>query len=196
MEKKELKLSRKFTIALPEPPLQQGIIFIKGSNGSGKTTLLRLLSSKFDVPLTNLITDSEKAKRFKEQSTLFFEETMLSHAETLQKNLNYINSFVEIDKELQQKLIKKLNLTESILNRKFKKCSTGEKKKFITVLSLSQINKEIYYLDEPFENIDIASKTNLLEILKNQFTGNKTLFTTTHNEEVLSGLNYITLDLG
>jgi len=187
-----IKSERKFSITLPCVSFTNGIIWFKGSNGIGKTTLLRALSSKFKVDATKLL--NSKKKDFINNSSLFFEATMLSHNESLLKNLNYLNSFVEMNEDVQKELFIKLSLTESILNRKFKKCSSGEKAKFITVLNLSQSSKEIYYLDEPFENIDSSSKIVLSEVIQKMFNTNKTLFLSSHQPEIVAQLKHTCLD--
>lgn len=187
-----IKPERKFSITLPCVSFTKGIIWFKGSNGIGKTTLLRALSSKFKVDALELL-DSKK-KDFIKQSSLFFESTMLSHNESLLKNLNYLNSFVEMNEDFQKELFIKLSLTESILKRKFKKCSSGEKAKFITVLNLSQSSKEIYYLDEPFENIDSSSKLALIEVIQTMFSTNKTLFLSSHQAEIVAQLKHTCID--
>ena len=187
-----INLEQKFDITLPCVSSINGVIWFKGSNGIGKTSLLRALSSKFKVKATEFL--KPKKKNYTQQSTLFFESTMLSHNESLQKNLNYLNSFVEMDKQMQKVLFKKLNLTDSILKRKFKKCSPGEKAKFIAVLSLSQSGKEIFYLDEPFENIDTSSKLALIEVIQEMFNTDKTLFLSSHQPEIVAQFKNHCLD--
>lgn len=194
MERKELKLARKFTIELPIPPVQEGIILLRGSNGSGKTTLLRLLSSKFNYSVREFF--PEKADLFLNEGTVFLEETTVSHAETLKKNTQCINAYLNTDHHLQQDYFKRLNLTDRVLQGKFKRCSTGEKKKFLSVMNLSQVNKSIYYLDEPFENVDAKSKVQLLDILRTQFIGSgKTLYLTTHNTEIIESIPYLDFNI-
>ena len=188
MKKSSLKLGRKFNIELPAPPFKEGVILIRGMNGSGKTTLLRVLASKFDIDLKSFVGDN--AEQYLNHSAVFFEETTLSHGETLAKNLEYINYLLETDRDKQKGYIQQLRLDE-VMNRKFKKCSTGEKKKFLSILNITQTNKTIYYLDEPFENIDAQSKKNLLSILKKEFVStSKTLYITTHNTEVIKSIPY------
>jgi|SRR5690554_4108146 len=184
------KLLPNFSINLPIPEIVEGVVVITGNNGSGKTTLLRLLSDKYDVNDNEIVEIINK-------SNLFFELNNLSKDETLANNIQLIKSLCSIDDELFDMFINVFQL-KSRLKIKAKKCSAGEIKKLLIALNLSQNMNPIYFLDEPFENLDLRSKNSLIEILDKMFNkkNGKTLLVTAHRVFELDSIKSKRIDLG
>lgn len=180
----EFVLENNFTISLQIPKATAGICLITGKNGSGKTTLLRLLSKKY-----SLNQSENRLMEFHNKTNLFFEATTLMLNDTFSNNIRYLNSYLKIDYDNQKELIEGFSLN-GLSKRKLKNFSTGELKKLLTVFNLCQNQNSIYFLDEPFENLDANSKQFLLEYLKSHFYKKKdlSLFITAHETKYLDGL--------
>jgi len=183
------KLLPKFSIRLAVPKMSEGIIVIVGSNGSGKSTLLRLLSNKYN-------TNAPSIRNIINHSNLFFEPTNLSKDEPLIKNIDLIQSFCPLDDKFIKLSIDSLNL-RSRLGEKVKNCSTGEVKKLLIALNLSQNSHPVYFLDEPFENLDARSRKWMADILEKKFIKDRgrTLFVTAHKTSELDSIKSKVIDL-
>jgi ABC-type multidrug transport system ATPase subunit len=149
------------------------------------------LAGKYNVK--SHIFTNPNIKRTIIRASLFFEESLLSQDESLKKNIGYLKAFVSFDLEMMKSLLKDLNLTK-VLKTKFSNCSTGEKKKFLIVLNLSQSNRNVFFLDEPFENTDMKSTENLCIILKLLFSEKNTLFVSSHQPQILKDIPHEIID--
>tara|TARA_B100001109_G_C18863753_1_gene475580 strand:- start:3929 stop:4507 length:579 start_codon:yes stop_codon:yes gene_type:complete len=178
-----IEISKDFRLLINVPKFQRGLTLLIGKNGSGKTTLLRILSKKIKIAnqeFCELIREIEHTG-----FNPFIEETTIPSGETLNKIVKYFTFTSSLDRSLFEKMANKLNINH-ILNQPFKKCSTGEKKKFLLLLNLCQTKGSIYFLDEPIENIDNESKCAIIELL-NSFASEKLIFITTHHPNEFKG---------
>jgi ABC-type multidrug transport system ATPase subunit len=176
---------KSFDLDLTPPFKRKGLTLIVGRNGSGKTTLIRLLAKKYNVK--NKEFEIARNRLEKLNPSCFIEETTIPVNESLKRIISYLDNIIPLDNEKIEDFLVKLNL-KHILNQKFNKCSSGEKKKLLSALNLCQKNKFVCFLDEPTENIDNESKDVLINLLADL---NKEihLYITTHNPTHFSTLN-------
>ncbi len=163
---------------------------IAGKNGAGKTTLSKILSgiipnvekgsAQGQYLFRNRDINAYVYKNLvKNISILFqdFETQIISTSvkeELVFYSLNTGSSYKEALKKAEE-LAEKFGIT-SLLTRNIYELSGGEKQK-IALLSLFGINPEVLILDEPFTDIEPASRQFILDFLKSGgYKGNIILF--------------------
>lgn len=156
-------------------------VAIIGNNGVGKSSLLKIICQIIEPDSGNLSFSNEKIK--KEELGIVLDKSYLIEEYCPEEYLNFIASFsnvkVEHINERINDLFKMLDISEP--KKLIKKLSSGNRMK-ITIAAALINNPKIIILDEPFTNLDIDIKLNLLKILKT-FKGDKTLLISSHNLE-------------
>jgi ABC-type multidrug transport system ATPase subunit len=171
-----------------------GIIYgIIGYNGAGKTTLLRCIEGLYLPTSGNIMHNKINTKNENDFINYRKNISFLPSDEYLYSNLT-CNENIELATILRtghNKLTKNtLGLikyfdADSFLNRKFKYCSTGMKKKIQLIISLiGNINTIIW--DEPNDGLDIVSNIKLKNILNYFKEQNITILFSSHVIEFLS----------
>lgn len=149
---------------------------IAGSNGSGKSALAAILHGEgvVDRGIINGLPQQIGVVSFEAQSELIEAERRKDDADIMDvisegSPVSEIIDDVCKDQALADSLCDKFGLTP-LLNRAFRKLSTGESRKVMLVRALS-CNPELLILDEPFEGLDanslIALQQHLTDISKN-----------------------------
>ena len=143
---------------------EKPITIISGPNGIGKTTLLKILAGIINPCSGNIKYQNDNFDGeigFLLQNTIFFNTTLL-------KNLLYIKKIKKLDHKFDIELEKYLNLFEldHLLNRYPSELSGGEKQIFSFIRSLLQ-NPTLFFLDEPFQNLDRERKNIVENIIEN-----------------------------
>ncbi len=154
-----------------EPDQQWAII---GANGSGKSSLAAILNGEGCIlsgtidGVPGLIADAVAMVSFETQAALIEAERkkddadlldVISEGTPVQEMLDQTCA----DKDLQRQLIKAFKL-EPLLDRGFRKLSSGETRKVMLVRALTS-NPELLILDEPFEGLDADAYAYLGEFL-------------------------------
>ena len=169
------KLSETQTLDIPHLEIHSGEswAFI-GANGSGKSSLARVLSGELQA--LSGITQSS----FKSPIRLSFEQLQKIIAQEWQRNNTDLLSDDEEDtgftaaeiiqlhhkdNELCLELAAKFGISD-LLSRRFKYLSTGETRKVLLCQTLMG-SPDLLILDEPFDGLDIYSRSNLSELLFN-----------------------------
>ncbi|GIW67371.1 MAG: ABC transporter ATP-binding protein [Candidatus Parcubacteria bacterium] len=175
--------------------LEKEKIGLIGRNGSGKSTLLSLIYKIWqNQPIDNEIrftgkvfVNSKIVFGFLPQEIKFdFQGKVKDYFQTVIKtNFNIENNW-EYEKR-RNKIFKKLNLSEEILNKDMSNISGGEATRIgLAGVFLSQAN--FWLLDEPTNNLDLEGIDLLIEEIGN-FKGN--ILIVTHDRRVLDKLQKI-----
>lgn len=167
------KLSETQTLDIPQLNINKGEswAFI-GSNGSGKSSLARVLSNELK-PLSGVVKNT-----FNSPVRLSFEQLQKIISEEWQRNNTDLLSDDEEDTGYTAAEIIQLNHQDNeyclelatrfgirdLLSRRFKYLSTGETRKVLLCQTLMG-NPDLLILDEPFDGLDVYSRSNLSELL-------------------------------
>lgn len=143
---------------------EKPITIISGPNGIGKTTLLKILAGIINPCSGNIEYRNGNFSgeiSFLLQNTVFFNTTLL-------ENLLYIKKIKKLNHKFDLKLEKYLNMFElnHLLNRYPSELSGGEQQIFSFIRSLLQ-NPTLFFLDEPFQNLDREHKKIVENIIEN-----------------------------
>ena len=167
------KLSETQTLDIQQLNINKGEswAFI-GSNGSGKSSLARVLSNELK-PLSGVVKNT-----FNSPVRLSFEQLQKIISEEWQRNNTDLLSDDEEDTGYTAAEIIQLNHKDNeyclelatrfgirdLLSRRFKYLSTGETRKVLLCQTLMG-NPDLLILDEPFDGLDVYSRSNLSELL-------------------------------
>ncbi|MFW1678181.1 molybdate ABC transporter ATP-binding protein ModF [Pontibacter sp. JAM-7] len=151
---------------------------ITGCNGSGKSALAALLAGMgiiTDGSITGL-PDHVELVSFEVQRELIERELKKDDADILDviaegTPVHEIlhedaDRFPNFDRQLLEQLIQQFKL-EHLLDRSFRKLSTGETRKMLLLRSLAR-KPALLVLDEPFDGLDVESASMLLSLLAEQ----------------------------
>ena len=154
---------------------------IRGKNGSGKSSILKLLLEQLAQPRDGLVDHPDDHPETSSKQTLNYEGHL-----RLPKNLkiSYVSQDTSrlkgslkdyifannLDQNLFQAILRKLDLERECFNKNLESYSAGQKKKVLLAHSLTE-EAHIYIWDEPLNYIDIFSRMQIEEaILKYQPT--------------------------
>ncbi len=148
-----------------------------GSNGSGKTTILKVLSGIF-IPSKGVILPEPESLRKK---SILVHQNPYLFSGSVKYNIEFGLKIRNISKPIRQSIIQKVLSDAKLLNlinRKTSSLSGGEKHRLAIARGVA-LNPDILVLDEPFANIDSASR-NVIEnlILKREKNGRTTIIST------------------
>ncbi|MBB5254320.1 ATP-binding cassette domain-containing protein [Sulfurisphaera ohwakuensis] len=151
------KGSEKFSLENINLKVDGEKVIILGPNGSGKTTLIRAISGLLPYTGSILIDGNEvrKIRNYTGYSTNLQEAYEIGI--TVKDVVYLYEEFKGLDSELFLEIIKALNLSNEILNKKLYVLSAGQSVLVRTTLALASRPK-IFGLDEPFENVDAARR--------------------------------------
>ena len=162
---------------------QKEIFGIFGPSGCGKTTLLRIITGlekpeKGKIVLRGKIVFDQKTFVPPEDRnvSLIFQDLALWPHLTVEEHLK----FVTRDEEKIEKILKELGLLK-LRNFRPYQLSQGQKQKVAIARALVK-EADILLLDEPFSSLDLKSKTQIKNLLKNlQKKKGLTLIYVTHD---------------
>ena len=171
---------------------------IIGSNGSGKSALASLLSGHIAYTqgtITGLNSANVSAVSFEIQQQLIDREQERDDSDITNQVwpgtpvLELLQEVSDDDKQIQHWL--KAFAIEHLLEKGFRKLSTGESRKVILIRALLQTNS-LLVLDEPFDGLDAHSQQALQDILKQQFEhGRPIIFILNRLDEVPSWVSHL-----
>lgn len=174
------------------------IITILGKNGAGKTSLLNCILKLTPFNSGHILLDNENINNIKNKDYFKSISAVLENSDNVyyyltgMQNIIYFGSLYGMtEKEILKNvepLIKLLKLEEDI-NNKVAYYSRGMVQKLSIIISMIN-NPSLLILDEPTLGLDIFSKRDLLDTLKNMTENQKiTVILTTHQMEVVEYLN-------
>ena len=138
---------------------------ILGESGSGKTTLFNVIAGLTDY--SGEIIGASKP------ISMVFQKDMLVKNLTVKENIELINKNVDVKEILA--LVK----LEGRENEFIKNLSGGQARR-VAIARAICFDAELYLLDEPFINLDLALKFSLIELIKKQ-KEDKTVVLITHD---------------
>lgn len=160
---------------------------ILGSNGAGKSTLIKIICDVLEPTIGKVDFFSKNGSKINRdeiksiigyvpQDFAFFDEL------SIKQNFTYFGTMYNLSKETienkYEEMIQLLKL-EAHQEKKIKLFSGGMKRKVNLALGLLH-NPEVIILDEPTVGIDIRSKAEILEYLKELNKQGKTIIYTSH----------------
>lgn len=163
-----------------------------GVNGAGKTTMIKLMTALIkptsgDVSVFGMKYESE-SKKIKELLNISPQETAIAPNLTVLENLEFMAGIYNI-KNINEKIkeLVKLFKLEKVLGRKTKNLSGGYQRRLSLAISLIN-DPKILFLDEPTLGLDVISRRELWDILKD-LKGKMTIILTTHYMEEAEALS-------
>ncbi len=153
------------------------ITSIIGPNGSGKSSLLKIISGDFkansgdiifddiDIKSMSLLTQASTRSVMSQSQVVVYDYTVKDIVE-----LGWISNKHEKFEQLLYEVCKKCEIFD-LLERKYNSLSGGEQRNVNFARTLFQLSvkdtskKRYFFLDEPTENLDIAHKIKLMNIL-------------------------------
>ncbi|MCY1635961.1 ATP-binding cassette domain-containing protein [Marinifilum sp. D737] len=159
---------------------QKGMCYgILGLNGSGKTTLFNVLY-KFKNYQGTITINKKKVKR----SNIAYLPSENYYYYNL-TGREYLSIF---SKKSNQKKVNEFQALFNLpLDKFIKEYSSGMKKK-LALVGILLLNRNIFLLDEPFENLDVDSLYIFQEIIKILKSKGRTIIISSHNINVLEGV--------
>jgi len=147
------------------------LILIKGKSGEGKTTFALSLSGFYPPQNGCILFNGKNIYSIKREKIMkvisYFPQEFFSIGESEKKIYEFINS-ISPNKSFKIrfiKFLKKFHLKSSIIRKDFNSISLGEKQRIFLSIILAK-NSLIYILDEPDSSLDICSKYEFLQILR------------------------------
>jgi len=170
-----------------------GIIYgIIGYNGSGKTTLFNCIEGLY-IPTSGFVshkeiktTDEKKFPAYRRKIAFLPSDDYLYPNLTCIENIELATILRTGKNKLlkeTEKLIKYFEI-DKFINKKFRECSTGMKKKVQIVISLIGEIETIIW-DEPNDGLDIVSNIKIKNLLKYYKSKNTTILFSSHVVEFL-----------
>ena len=161
--------------------IKEGEIFaLLGPNGAGKTTLMRIIAEglkynegEIKIFGKNLSKDVLTLIGYSPQENISYDLL------TVEENLKFYADLYNISYKRVEDLI---NIFKLPKDKKAKDLSGGYKKRLNLAISLIH-NPKILILDEPSTGLDVSSRRELWELLKNLRDEGKTIILSTHHIE-------------
>lgn len=152
--------------------LEEGEIYgLTGRNGAGKSTLIKILSGNCLIDSGLIEIDNniieESSYSYKNNLGVLFDKSLLIEKFTALEFFDFTATLRKVKSKetdrLVQELIEVFFLREEV-DKYIDKCSKGTQKK-IEILSTLLHNPRYWFLDEPFEGLDVESIINLKKII-------------------------------
>ncbi|QGT99405.1 Manganese ABC transporter, ATP-binding protein SitB [Candidatus Syntrophocurvum alkaliphilum] len=165
------------------------LIGIIGPNGAGKSTLIKAILglvqvSKgkvkvFDKPVSK---SRKKLAYVPQRSSIDFDFPVLVSDVVMMGRYPHISWWgfpSKNDKDIVNKSLKQVEMYE-YKNRQIGQLSGGQQQRVFLARALAQ-EAQVFFMDEPFAGIDIASESLIIDILRNLKNEGKTLFVVHHD---------------
>ncbi|QEH61292.1 ABC transporter ATP-binding protein [Spiroplasma chinense] len=181
---------------------QEGdIVGLIGDNGAGKSTIIKTIFNEYnknsgEIFIDNLPITKESYKKM----SFFPDQSIYPNNISIEDYCVYSGMLAGVSKKdckiRTEKLLKFLSL-EAYAKKKFKILSAGMQKRAMLAITMIS-NPDIIILDEPTANLDVTTRFEFMDYLR-QLAGNKkTILITSHIINELQGLvnKIIVIDKG
>lgn len=165
-----------------------------GNNGCGKTTTINVLCNLILYNKGEVMVYNKKVSplyvSYKNKFGILLSPSIFVNEFTPQQYLEFICRFQKVDpQEVSSRIDDVVNFFKiSFSNsKKISDFSAGDKMKIALASSIIH-NPEVLVFDEPFIHLDIQTIDFLLDLI-NSIKVNKTLFITSHNLDLITGLS-------
>ncbi|WP_237702088.1 ATP-binding cassette domain-containing protein [Thermococcus sp. AM4] len=143
--------------------LTEGISYILGPNGSGKSTLIKILAGLIrqdsgDVKIKGVPLGEYPSK----QVGFAFERPVIHPRLVVGEHIRDVATYRGEDNS--DDLIQIFGLDE-VKNKRFGELSMGYKRRFLVALAFAGF-PDVVFLDEPFSNVDIVAKMEIMDGIK------------------------------
>ena len=180
---------------------------ILGPNGAGKTTLVKALTGEVPVVRGSIYSPHESAQTnhtgyvsFEQHQRLIEREERRDESRFFSGDLSRTTTVYEILLEScatpgnstlnVEQIVAELKI-QRLLEREIRVLSTGEMRK-VQIARVLVNTPEILILDEPFDGLDEASRTDLAQIIDNLMDDSRTVILVTHRQrEILSNISHV-----
>lgn len=170
--------------------INDGFIWLRGKSGCGKSTLLKIIAKDTKYQGKVLFNNKEIAKNdicyVASDQNAIMDATLFENFMALRKKSN-----IEKNKQMEYfyGLMALFNLPKELVHMEYKALSTGQRKRFIFVLSLF-LNKKIYLYDELTENLDEENRIIIYKAIKTLAIDHFVIFVS-HDEKIREYVNTI-----
>jgi ABC-2 type transport system ATP-binding protein len=158
------------------------ILGLIGPNGAGKTTLVRIILGLLTATSGRVTIWDSNARDLsfdlRRQIGFFPTDQGIYEELTAEENIRFWAKALNVGKEEIEKIMKKLELWK-IKKRLVKKLSSGMKQRLAFACAIFH-GPKLLIMDEPTANLDVYSKSLLLDFIKT-FREGKTTIITSHN---------------
>jgi len=168
---------------------------IMGPSGSGKSTMLNLIGS-LDIPTSGSLfidgidiknlSDEELTNLRRDAIGFIFQQFNLIPLLNIRENVEYpyILKYRHKDNEGRcEKLLKRVGLTDSLINHKPSELSGGQQQRVAVARALVN-NPKILLCDEPTGNLDSKTGQQVMELLSELNRQGKTVIMVTHDQNI------------
>lgn len=177
---------------------EKEFVCITGESGVGKTTLLNIIgllekpnSGEISIKDKTNFTNRDILRLRRDFFGYIFQDYFLMSNKTVEENINISKcGNKKWNKKDTDKIIKKVGLDTSFLNRKVSHLSGGEQQK-VAIARMMLKPYELVLADEPTGNLDYKNTMDVIEIFQNIKKAGKTIICVTHDKEVANSADRI-----
>ena len=165
------------------------VLGIIGGNGSGKSTLLKILS-KISLPDSgDILISPDISIDYLGHENMFYEEM------SIEENIAFFTKFnsAGVSEESNSKLKKSLGLDDIYMNKMYELSYGQAKKSGLYRIVLN--NADLILLDEPFSGLDKKSVNNLIAIIQELTSNNKSLVISSNIIEIIESIATTTINM-
>jgi ABC-2 type transport system ATP-binding protein len=162
--------------------VKRGEIFgLLGPNGAGKTSTLESLEGLRSPDGGTLrvagVDPSSEPRKLRNVIGVQLQTSGLPESITVDEAMRFFSAYHAVDPRID--LLERLGLAEK-RNAQYHQLSTGQKRRLALALALAH-EPEVLFLDEPTAGLDVASRVELHNLMREQRKAGKTVLLATHD---------------
>jgi ABC-2 type transport system ATP-binding protein len=162
--------------------VKRGEIFgLLGPNGAGKTSTLETLEGLRAPDRGTLrvagVDPSSEPRKLRNVIGVQLQTSGLPESITADEAMRFFTAYHDVDPRVD--LLERLGLAEK-RNAQYHQLSTGQKRRLALALALAH-EPEVLFLDEPTAGLDVASRVELHNLMREQRDAGKTILLATHD---------------